>query len=697
MTAHRSLRLLRGPADETAARAARLVSRLAPEAVLWVGDETPPGSGLAPVAPKRVGGLLGRSFDAVVLDLHAPVDAGLLGQAQGFVWGGGALIVRAPPAGAPWPPSPALCLPPFTLEDVGARFATRVETALSAAATNPADDGVPLAPTSHAPAGTPEQAALVEALTEALASETPSISVVLADRGRGKSAALGLALRALVGAGRRSPRVVVTASTPDAAAEVLRFAGTAAGTEAPFVPLTTLLGPEEALPPLDVLVVDEAASLPVPVLQRLVQRHPHARMAFATTTRGYEGTGRGFVLRFLAWARAQARPVFEHALSTPIRWAAGDPLETHLLAMLALDAGPAEIDATRGPVDAAATRYVELDRDLLARDEPLLREVFGLLVHAHYRTTPGDLHRALDAPNLSLHALLWGEHVVAAALMAREGGLPPDLCDAMAAGRTRVRGHALADTLVTHGGHPEAGGLSMARSVRIATHPGLRRLGLARRLVECIHAALDSRVDLIGTVFGATPELLAFRRALGYRLVRVGVSRGTRTGEPAAVMVRPATLAAHRLVDALLADLAWALPTQLALQSRDELVLDEALVTALMAGPPVSPAPAAPTAADVDAAVAAYLGGPAPCEGAAWALGPWVRDRADALRALSAPERALISARLLERRSWAAAAKAAGYSGVPAAMRALRPALRALAAQAALPARPDVTGRGSAP
>ena len=46
-----------------------------------------------------------------------------------------------------------------------------------------------------------------------------------------------------------------------------------------------------------------------------------------TTTEGYEGTGRGFVLRFLAWAARQTRPLERLTLRAPIRWGEDDPLE----------------------------------------------------------------------------------------------------------------------------------------------------------------------------------------------------------------------------------------------------------------------------------------------------------------------------------------------------------------------------------
>src|SRR5690606_2622683 len=119
---------------------------------------------------------------------------------------------------------------------------------------------------------------------------------------------------------------------------------------------------------------------------------------------GYEGTGRGFVLRFLAWQKSEPRPSAIHTLSAPVRFDAGDPLERLVFDALALDAEPASLAG----VDLDAARPEALDRDALASDEALLREVFGLLVHAHYRTTPSDLERMLDAPNLRVHVMRAG-------------------------------------------------------------------------------------------------------------------------------------------------------------------------------------------------------------------------------------------------------------------------------------------------
>ena len=59
----------------------------------------------------------------------------------------------------------------------------------------------------------------------------------------------------------------------------------------------------------------------------------------------------------------------------------------------------------------------------------------------------------------------------------------------------------------------EAGEFNIVRSVRIAVHPDCRRKGLASKLINHVHESYQP--DLFGTLFGATPELIKFRRKIG--------------------------------------------------------------------------------------------------------------------------------------------------------------------------------------
>ncbi|MFT5680709.1 MAG: tRNA(Met) cytidine acetyltransferase [Myxococcota bacterium] len=630
---HRRCITLIGTAADTLQDARALVVDLTD--VLWVGPEG--------IAPRRVRRLLGASHDAVVLSLHEGLSADVLAQCAGFVRGGGALILRVPPVPVP---SPGLVVEPAGRSDVTDRLWQRI---LSRFPPDPEPSPVSLPP--RVVSGSPEQQRVVAAIRGHLRNEAPALISLTADRGRGKSAALGLAIRDL------DRPVVVSADHPDAAAEVFRFAQTAPR----FLPPTALLAGVDA----GIILIDEAARLAVPLLDAIVRANPAACIVFATTIRGYEGTGRGFVLRFLATLEQHGRPVHHHTLHTPIRWRPDDPLEGRIFEALALDAEPATVV---GEGEAVA---VVLDRDRLAEDPQRLRDFFGLLVHAHYRTTPEDLHRILDAPNLHLHAMLKGGRVVVACMVAVEGGLSMARCEQLARGAARIRGHALPDTLISHAAATHAGTLTMIRSVRIATHPEHRRRGLAAALVESVHA--HHRPDLFGTLFGATPSVLRLRRRLGYRLVRVGAARGSRTGEPTAVMIRPVSEAAHALVEALQADLAAELPGLVALMTAEG-PLSPALIAALSAGLPDAEPPD-PTR--LAARLTSYLSGPCHFEAAALALGEAISE--SDLSGLPLVERGLVTDKVIRHASWSAAAELAGLS-IPAAQRALKRALRSLLA-----------------
>jgi len=213
----------------------------------------------------------------------------------------------------------------------------------------------------------------------------------------------------------------------------------------------------------------------------------------------------------------------------------------------------------------------------------------------------------------------------------------------------------------------------MVRSMRIVVHPERRRAGLGRQLAEAVH---DHHADaaLFGTLFGATPGLLAFRRALGYRLVRVGASRGDRSGEPAAVMIRPVTAAARALVEDLRTELAWNLDAQLALLTQEpELGLTPALRAALSDGlaPAAGPWP-----------VGGYLNGPRTYDSVARSLEVLLPvGRVEDLVAngeISPSEAALLRARLHERLGWRACQAAAGLASVRSTQRTLRRLIRGL-------------------
>ncbi|BBI53235.1 hypothetical protein HORIV_56560 [Vreelandella olivaria] len=70
-------------------------------------------------------------------------------------------------------------------------------------------------------------------------------------------------------------------------------------------------------------MVDEAAAIPAALLGQWLTAFP--RIAFATTVHGYEGSGRGFALRFRATLDRLTPQWKALTLNAPIRWRSGDP------------------------------------------------------------------------------------------------------------------------------------------------------------------------------------------------------------------------------------------------------------------------------------------------------------------------------------------------------------------------------------
>lgn len=400
--------------------------------------------------------------------------------------------------------------------------------------------------------------------------------VITADRGRGKSAALGIACARWLATGERE--VLVTAPRPAAVESLFeRLAalcpegerrGHAFATEQGEVrfvapdALAELARLGEAGGAGRLLLVDEAAAIPAGLLGEWLDAFP--RIAFATTVHGYEGSGRGFALRFRERLERTTPEWRGLHLAEPIRWASDDPLEPLIHRLLMLDAEPPE------PPVGSADPVEQLSRDTLASDEPGLRGLFGLLVQAHYRTTPGDLRLLLDGPGLTVNAMTASDVTIGVVLTADEGGFEADLAERVARGERRPRGHLMAQSLAAHAGSREALTGRLRRVVRIAVTPQRRREGLGQRLIEAeLERARHDGCDLLGASFGAEPALMAFWRHQGFRVVRLGLTRETATGEHALMVARATGKRGESLLASLAERFQRALPGLLAFELRN--------------------------------------------------------------------------------------------------------------------------------
>lgn len=567
-----------------------VMAGVADDELLWI-------SRLAPVGVRQIENsqctqVLGSERTMVVYDAHTGFDADALGAVSGVVRGGGLLLVLTPPL-AEWPTLHDPEAERFMAEQHGHRFIARVAQRLVAApgvylleqsgtlTQIEAPPALSAEEVTASPCRTHDQQQAVAAIIKTARGHRKRPAVLLSDRGRGKSAALGIAAAQLLREGLQhiivtAPRMDAAASLFEQAAALLPEASVHRGRIEHGGGVIEFIAPDELIrsrPSADLLLVDEAAAIPAPMLDALLDHY--ARIVFATTVHGYEGSGRGFLLRFSETLKRKMPGGQQLRLEQPIRWAANDPVEAAICDALLLNAAIADESQLAG-VTLGECVIEAVDRDRLIQNEALLSQLFGLLVLAHYRTRPNDLRQLLDGSGVMVYLMRHGDVVVGTALVANEGGFDAELSQAIYEGRRRLHGHMMAQSLAAHIGLPDAAAYRYRRIMRIAIHPQLQRSGLGSAMVERI--ITDGRcdgLDAIGASFGVTPALLRFWQRLGFSPVRIGLQREQSSGSHSLLVMQPlsgrgATLhdeaheRFHIRLPHLLADSLQALETEMA-------------------------------------------------------------------------------------------------------------------------------------
>ncbi|WP_165911762.1 tRNA(Met) cytidine acetyltransferase TmcA [Biostraticola tofi] len=559
----RRLMVLSGDAEWAGERAAHL-RQLLPGDWLWAGPQPLWQPSCLPAA---MTGLLGREFRHGVFDARCGLHAEALAALAGTLTAGSWLVLLAPAWDA-WPTTidqdsrrwnegaHPIATPHFIRHLQQSLLASAETLIVHQHRAAPALTAVSR-PRWQAPTGKPT--ARQQQLVEELVSAGPGNWIVTAARGRGKSTLAGMFTASMPG------RCRVTAPSR-AAAQVLLDYGDC---PPPFFAPDALLAEWASLPTVDWLIIDEAAAIPMPVLRRLTALCP--RVLMTTTVQGYEGTGRGFVLKFCP---TLDRPHFR-VLDQPLRWAQDDPLEQWLISALWFDDRPtlAEADADSGQhpeersestakasipmesaVNASLSRESNAEPERISTSEsvsesvydfgseylesaehrircwpqdylqchPLrMKALYQLLTAAHYRTSPLDLRRLMDAAGMHFMAAVDSGRLLAALWLVDEGGLPPGLAHEIWAGRRRPPGNLVAQSLAAHGDEWQAPVLRSRRISRIAVTPGQRRRGIGLELVQQAVAAAGDR-DFLSVSFGYTDSLWRFWRSAGFELVRIG-------------------------------------------------------------------------------------------------------------------------------------------------------------------------------
>lgn len=350
--------------------------------------------------------------------------------------------------------------------------------------------------------------------------------VLMADRGRGKSATLGLACAGWHSR-YRGRELIVTGPRP-AAVEMLL---THANDSARFVPWDKLL--RDHKPQSIRLVIDEAAAIPMHILQELVYRF--SVWAVASTVDGYEGCGRGFAIRFVEWLTQQQLCKI-HQLDEPLRWSETDEVEPWFNeALLMKSTQPAISNDDMTSFDLGEVVFTDTHASQLSEAE--LTDVIGLLLEAHYQSSPNDLRLLLDDPHQQL-LLAHHEKILTGVIWySCEGQLPESLHQPIMNGQRRINGQILPQAIGFYFQQPEVLHWRWWRITRIAVSERVRRRGVGLKLLQQLQVqAQTNQIDALGSSFGANPDVLSFWQHSLYQIIRLGRKLNMASGYPNALV-----------------------------------------------------------------------------------------------------------------------------------------------------------------
>ena len=499
----------------------QLNHNLSLKSAVWIGDVSPHFASQSYFPFSKTKNLLGSEFPAIIYDARQGIHLDALAMAAGTLQDGGQLLLLlnhwADLANQPdsdslrWSGEKhAINTPHFIafLQEKIAKYGFPVykNTPLTLALPTPPKDRSP-----HCQP-TLEQARLLQQMAEA----EEAILIITAKRGRGKSALAGLFAKQQLA---QNQPVILTAPNKSAVNIFNEFAGA----EITFMPPDELSQNLSDAPQQFAnhwLFVDEAAMIPLDILFRLTKAFK--RVVLTTSLHSYEGTGRGFLLKFMAKTDRTLRHV---ELFTPLRWQADDKLEAFIDDLLLCDC---EDRLPQPPYDEALAEQLQISHcERIPHDQ--IESVYGLLTLAHYRTSPLDLRRLLDAPQQQFYLAHARDSLLGCVWAVPEGGLTDKtLIRQIRRGERRPRGNLVAQMLCFQAGLEEACELRSLRISRIAVQPNWQQQGLGQRLITQMKQ--QGAVDFLSVSFGYTPELLAFWQKCGFILVHFSESKEASSG-----------------------------------------------------------------------------------------------------------------------------------------------------------------------
>ncbi len=546
---------------------------------------------------------LGTTFQYLVMDLSDSLKPNDIGRLIGIIEGGGLVILVTPPFDK-WPESrnlfrESLAVPQFPkpraifvrwfIENILASDAFGVydsdedkvvkfpkyRESITVRQEIKIPEDIRYPKELYGLALTMDQVRVIKAIEELIKKPKKRTSIVItANRGRGKSSAVGIAIVGLIRELQRiknKVRVGVTARSIDNVESLMMLARKALdrlGVKHRVIEkrgrVIEIKGDrfsieywEPTVIPrldLDVVIVDEAAGLPVNMLWSIWRSCN--RSIFSTTIHGYEGAGRGFSVRFLKKLKQDPDTELHIVeMEEPIRYGVNDPVEKWQFRVLLLDAEPDSVDDEDLKLISEKKfiyRRFSPEELFTFDNEKVLRSLFGIYVQAHYRNEPDDLGMIADAPHHRIRALqLPNGKIVAAAQLAEEGPIPDDLVDIVLSGG-KMPGNIIPDRLIKHYRVREIAKLVGWRIVRIAVHPDLQGKGVGSAFLNYIvEEATEKNLNWVGSGFGASEELLRYWIRNSFIPLHISPDRNPVSGEYTTIVIRAIDEETRKLVSEL--------------------------------------------------------------------------------------------------------------------------------------------------
>ncbi|XP_071975176.1 RNA cytidine acetyltransferase [Engystomops pustulosus] len=413
-----------------------------------------------------------------------------------------------------------------------------------------------------------DQAKAVLKFIEAISEKTLRSTVALtAARGRGKSAALGLAIAGAVAFGYSN--IFVTSPSPDNLHTLFEFIFKGFDSlqyqEHLDYEIIQSLNPEfekavvrvnvfkehrqtiqyihpgdaVKLGQAELVVIDEAAAIPLPLVKSLMGPY---LVFMASTINGYEGTGRSLSLKLIQQLRQQsaesqssntavnkststqrlasARTLHEVSLQESIRYAPGDPVEKWLNELLCLDCLNISRLISGFPLPETCELYY-VNRDTLfcyhKASESFLQRLMALYVASHYKNSPNDLQMLSDAPAHHLFCLLPPvpptqnalPEALAVIQVCLEGEISQQsILNSLSRGK-KAFGDLIPWTVSEQFQDSDFGSLSGGRVVRIAVHPDYQGMGYGSRALQQLQLYYEGKFPCLEESVKNQPQEIA--------------------------------------------------------------------------------------------------------------------------------------------------------------------------------------------